>query len=1081
MGLLRNLAFVITLLCLSLGACQGEEEEKGLSLTTAPTPEAATCDDEHAEQCERDCVGGAFDACEVFARLRLGGLDGKGVDYVAARDALKMACDGGHLEACARLASVYGQGLGVAPDQEKMIHLATRACDGGELLGCTLLGAHGLIKRGFDADLGEAEKKLERACEQQEPNACGYLGMSLIRGFSAQRDPVKGRELLEKSCAANSGLGCFFLASMLSSGLDVERDEKKGALFFLRSCELGDASGCASTLEVMERLGWSETEQREHVKKMCRQRGIGCDLIDHAELDDEASALTQRALEAEQWSCDPRRTLAGCAHLIDRYFNGAGHTKTKDALAIRTAEQACEISPEQCLVLSEQAQRRAWPMPGELLDRYAERGCKGGAGCGALVDRAQMSVDDAPSQALEASCLTRPEACEALASRLEAVKDYDRALELRERACKQHPALCYPLVRRLEVKKDAARVADLIERSCHALQTPTLCSAHLKVAAESAASPSPGLGVIALNLCIDRQPEACGQAFDLVERSTLAASCEGGNRSRCRGAVWAYEAGLRRKKDAATLPEVVALWEAGCDQGVGEACALLVELYAPVDAPSPGSRVRAQDHLVRAFFRPLTPPGKTRDADSALSYAERGCSAGVGRACWQLAQLHERSETSRDSATPSMGLACRAGHARSCLLLLEADLPEAIGGCEGRGDRGACEQLARRIERYPVMHPLVGLHVDILKRACANKNPRGCRALAQRSSAEDGRRRWFLERMCRLSGAYCRDLSKFLLSEDNSTSKPDLINEFEALQRACLYDRGSCEQLEAWIKAGKISPERGNDHQLDRLVASLTPACWLKKNVHEPCAPLLAALEQRGDVAQAGAIYQLLCQYSSRHARDACEKLILSKSMNPQTLCAQGRALEQPCVRAIEAYERALSAPKNKAQVMDLTEKFEALLDYGCDQHHQKSCQTFGQRAQVRGDRARARAIFTKGCERVYEETKGERSRMRRRNPVLQSACVNLHNLCHFEDAEACAALAKVYESDADAKLDVDQIELLYRHACAGGWADARCDRLGRKKPSEGAPSPSAMKHLEALMESQGGDQRSTPKNITAP
>jgi TPR repeat protein len=48
---------------------------------------------------------------------------------------LFQACDGGNMNGCANLGTVYAQGVGLTRDTAKAAALFHKACDGGEPLG----------------------------------------------------------------------------------------------------------------------------------------------------------------------------------------------------------------------------------------------------------------------------------------------------------------------------------------------------------------------------------------------------------------------------------------------------------------------------------------------------------------------------------------------------------------------------------------------------------------------------------------------------------------------------------------------------------------------------------------------------------------------------------------------------------------------------------------------------------------------------------------------------------------------------------------------------------------------------------
>jgi hypothetical protein len=91
--------------------------------------------------------------------------------YKEARALFSQACDGGNMNACNYLGTLYDQGQGGLQDEDKAKELFQKACDHGNLSSCTNLG----ILYQYANDAASARKYFKKACDGKVAEACDQL------------------------------------------------------------------------------------------------------------------------------------------------------------------------------------------------------------------------------------------------------------------------------------------------------------------------------------------------------------------------------------------------------------------------------------------------------------------------------------------------------------------------------------------------------------------------------------------------------------------------------------------------------------------------------------------------------------------------------------------------------------------------------------------------------------------------------------------------------------------------------------------------------------------------------------------
>jgi TPR repeat protein len=120
------------------------------------------------------------------------------------------ACEADDAIACAKLATAYAKGEGVALDVETAIPLYERACTLGEL------------------------------------RSCGHVGFYLVFDGHRPREPKRGIQVLTDGCEAGDGWSCQLLGGAYRDARAVTRDSARAIEWFTRGCTLGLAASCTN-------------------------------------------------------------------------------------------------------------------------------------------------------------------------------------------------------------------------------------------------------------------------------------------------------------------------------------------------------------------------------------------------------------------------------------------------------------------------------------------------------------------------------------------------------------------------------------------------------------------------------------------------------------------------------------------------------------------------------------------------------------------------------------------------------------------------------------------------------------------
>ncbi len=200
-----------------------------------------------------------LDACAEECRKR---------DEVAC-GALVEVCEEGDGIACSYAASYLESRAGSSNgDPVRLVRYLDVACVGGMLSACVRLAGlftHGQV--GVLADEARARDAERRAaaltrtqCEQKDPHGCMALGSFSEHGWGMNEDAAvsrrayaRGFKLMNEACRKREGLMCHMLAVYHLEGTGTPVDRVKARRFLERACSL-QGEGAASSCLMLEQV-----------------------------------------------------------------------------------------------------------------------------------------------------------------------------------------------------------------------------------------------------------------------------------------------------------------------------------------------------------------------------------------------------------------------------------------------------------------------------------------------------------------------------------------------------------------------------------------------------------------------------------------------------------------------------------------------------------------------------------------------------------------------------------------------------------------------------------------------------------
>lgn len=195
---------------------------------------------------KRACDGGNMNGCGSLASLYA---EGKGVekDLVRAVELAQLSCNGGSAVGCTNLGYYYHNGVGVAKNPLRAASLYLRACDDGNAVGCNNLGVLYRDGTGVKEDPAQAAELFSRACDRGFANSCWDAGVAYRDGKGVAANPVNpvvAATLFQRGCDGSNASSCVSLGILYEEGQGVAADQLRAATLYRMGCDAGDKWGC---------------------------------------------------------------------------------------------------------------------------------------------------------------------------------------------------------------------------------------------------------------------------------------------------------------------------------------------------------------------------------------------------------------------------------------------------------------------------------------------------------------------------------------------------------------------------------------------------------------------------------------------------------------------------------------------------------------------------------------------------------------------------------------------------------------------------------------------------------------------
>ncbi|MEZ5513255.1 MAG: tetratricopeptide repeat protein [Steroidobacteraceae bacterium] len=243
--------------------------------------------------CELGSVRDCGDAGSNF-------VSGTGVTKDVARGIplLARACDGDEGSACAALADVYKQGIGVKANGQLALELHEKTCRLGAGVQCwametaisDLYPTLGLPVNSPPRPLG-AEVA---TCRRGDANACMRAALRYYNGKAPDVDGSRAAFHLAAACDGGIGDACWLLGVMLAQGVRLERDDAAAAANYLKGCNLRHGTSC-TVLGDMLRRGVGVPKDAARADQL---RQLGCSLESAACPEDLRKAAAAQPVTA---------------------------------------------------------------------------------------------------------------------------------------------------------------------------------------------------------------------------------------------------------------------------------------------------------------------------------------------------------------------------------------------------------------------------------------------------------------------------------------------------------------------------------------------------------------------------------------------------------------------------------------------------------------------------------------------------------------------------------------------------------------------------------------------------------------
>ncbi|MGC4118916.1 MAG: tetratricopeptide repeat protein [Myxococcales bacterium] len=232
----------------------GKGVPKDLARAAALRERARAQDDKNPDSACRECqatCARSLEACQKLCATQthacfLLGLRQMERSGEEATRTLRKACDQGHPDACASLASFLMRGK--RPPAE-YLPLLEKGCQGRAASACGLLGLLSISGQGVKKDSARGARLLGQSCEQGYAPGCGYLGQAYENGDGVPADEPRAALIYQRACdGAGNAMpyrhACFTLADLYDEGKYLPKDVPRAIALYRKCCGPESREGC---------------------------------------------------------------------------------------------------------------------------------------------------------------------------------------------------------------------------------------------------------------------------------------------------------------------------------------------------------------------------------------------------------------------------------------------------------------------------------------------------------------------------------------------------------------------------------------------------------------------------------------------------------------------------------------------------------------------------------------------------------------------------------------------------------------------------------------------------------------------
>ncbi len=150
----------------------------------------------------------------------------------------KKACDGKNYTGCLGLGFMYDSGAGVAKDKNRALELYLASCDNGIMSGCY----YAAEKYKYQLDLNKSVTLYQKACYGGEGSAC-TKACDILLPNGAYKETLK---LSKKAYEIGNPDGYLYLGVHYQYGYNAKQDIKKAKELYEQACQKGSYLGCSN-------------------------------------------------------------------------------------------------------------------------------------------------------------------------------------------------------------------------------------------------------------------------------------------------------------------------------------------------------------------------------------------------------------------------------------------------------------------------------------------------------------------------------------------------------------------------------------------------------------------------------------------------------------------------------------------------------------------------------------------------------------------------------------------------------------------------------------------------------------------